>query len=93
MYLLIFSVIIYRLNLVVTVSAISKVINFKPKIIFLIITIISERFINIFINNIKYTIFETSSDKLSNLYNVLVDVTFLTKLFPIYYLQIHTSIF
>lgn len=84
MILSIFSVVISGLSPVIIAYATSKVINlleqdtyqinFKPKLIFLIVMIISMVIINIFVNNIKYIIFETSSYRLShNIENIIAD--------------------
>lgn len=84
MILSIFSVVISGLSPVIIAYATSKVINlleqdtyqinFKPKLVFLIVMIITMVIINIFVNNIKYIIFETSSYRLShNIENIIAD--------------------
>lgn len=84
MLLSILSVIISGLSPVVTTYATANVINLleqdvypvnlKSKLVSLITLIILMVLVNIFINNIKYTIFETSSYRLShNIENIIAD--------------------
>ena len=84
MLLSILSVIISGLSPVVTTYATANVINLleqdvypvhlKSKLVSLITLTILMVLVNIFINNIKYTIFETSSYRLShNIENIIAD--------------------